>query len=52
MISSQENFKKSLGWHGFGGLEVLWPERAKACQRLPFYKFLSSETSPTVTQDI
>ena len=45
-------FKKSRGWQGFGGLEVLWPKRAKPGQVLPLYNIASSETSPTVKQDI
>jgi hypothetical protein len=49
---SQERSEKVSGLHGLGGLEVLWPKRAKPCQLLPFYNFVSSETSPTVKQDI
>jgi hypothetical protein len=52
VIFTQEKFKKSWVWHGFVGLEVLWPKRAKPCELLPFYNFASSETSPTVKQDI
>ena len=43
---------KSRGWPCFGGLEVLRPKRAKPGQLLPLYNFASSETSPTVKQDI
>jgi hypothetical protein len=28
VILSLEKLKKSWDWHGFGGLEVLWPKRA------------------------
>jgi hypothetical protein len=52
MILTQEKFKQSWGWDGFFGVEVLWPRRAKPCKLLPFYNFASSETSPTVKQDI
>jgi hypothetical protein len=49
---SRKKLKKSWGWRGFGGSEVLWPKRANPCQLFAFYNFASSETSPTVKQDI
>jgi hypothetical protein len=36
VILIQKKFKKSGGWHGFGGLVVLYPKRAKPWQLLPF----------------
>jgi hypothetical protein len=50
--TSDFGVKKSWGWRCFGGLEVLRPKRAKPGQLLPLYNFASSDTSPTVKQDI
>jgi hypothetical protein len=49
---TQEKFNKGGCWHGFVGLELLWPKRAKLWQLPSFYNFASSQTSPKVQQDI
>jgi hypothetical protein len=43
VILSEEEFKKSWGWHGFNDLDVPWPKLTKSCQLLPLYNFAYSE---------
>jgi hypothetical protein len=52
VILSQEKINKTWGWFGFGGLEMVWPKRAKPCLLLRLYNWDSFQSSPTVKQDI
>jgi hypothetical protein len=52
VILSREKFNKTWDWLGFGGLEMVWPKRAKPCQLLRVYNLESFQSSPTVKQDI
>jgi hypothetical protein len=45
-------FNKNWGWLGFGGLEMVWPKRAKPYQLLRLHNLESFQSSPTVKQEI